>query len=741
MKASTNKVLVLLFGFVLSNRAQNPEWMNFAYSSAPGALCCNGDDIWIGSHGGLIQMNRFTGERTMYNSASGLPGLSVNDILFDIDGKLWAAVWEGGIASFDSESWTVFNPENGSFPSEYVWCLHIDKQGVLWAGTSIAGLCRYNGHSWESIPIEINDENVLYISDIIDCPTGGLWLGTSDGLIRYDDGICEVFSTENMQLPCNRINMLAYDQSNRLWIALGHPCNLDGGLVCLDGGDMVVYSTLNSPLPHDFVYELAVDDDGGIWAATFDGLTRFKDDAWTAVPIDPSFGYENETVSSVLIDPDGGTWAGVHQRGLGFYDGESWIFHSIATMPGIEWNDGVHAIAFDAQGTAWLGTRNDKALMFDGSTWKEIKFSSSEYEWEEVTAILPSAHNQDVFIACEDRLLRVRDGELVREEARFGSTITAMAYDGLDRIWVGTRTTGLYRCESVQFEIIYNYRIIRTDLPSNAISSLCVDKNNNLWIGTNPGYLKDHFDNEGGVASFDGVYFTQYNYENSSLQSNQVSGVACDSGNRIWVTTHGHLHEWNGTEWTLHPVTVQNPPKHLSYEKITIDHNDVKWIGGSYGLYRYDGTDWKRYTTVNSGLPENMIESMAVDAVGNLWIGTANQGFAIYKEGGVVGDFKPYESPVYSIPVQLPQAFRLMNNYPNPFNSTTIIPFQLSEETNVTVDVFDLRGRLVRTLIDGRISAGFHHAAFNATGLSSGPYFFRMQAGNESAVKRMLFVR
>jgi hypothetical protein len=88
-----------------------------------------------------------------------------------------------------------------------------------------------------------------------------------------------------------------------------------------------------------------------------------------------------------------------------------------------------------------------------------------------------------------------------------------------------------------------------------------------------------------------------------------------------------------------------------------------------------------------------------------------------------------------------PGAFSLAQNYPNPFNPTTMISFTLAEPSYVRLEVFDVRGARVATLVDREMTAGGHTAEFNARGLSSGVYFYRLTAGNKTEMKKMVLLR
>jgi len=89
----------------------------------------------------------------------------------------------------------------------------------------------------------------------------------------------------------------------------------------------------------------------------------------------------------------------------------------------------------------------------------------------------------------------------------------------------------------------------------------------------------------------------------------------------------------------------------------------------------------------------------------------------------------------------LPAGFTLQQNYPNPFNATTTISFALSEPQFVYIKVYDLLGREVQTLVNEQRHAGMHAVDFNGSLLSSGIYFYRLQAGYFTESKRMILLK
>jgi N-acetylneuraminic acid mutarotase len=135
------------------------------------------------------------------------------------------------------------------------------------------------------------------------------------------------------------------------------------------------------------------------------------------------------------------------------------------------------------------------------------------------------------------------------------------------------------------------------------------------------------------------------------------------------------------------------------------------------------------------------------------WFGGAVANNKIYvisgsPDGGIsgIGDIWEY-TPSLSTAVrgeasyELPKHLTLEQNYPNPFNPTTVVRYQLPLAGEVTLAVYDLLGREVAVLVNGRMDAGVHEVTFDGSGLSSGVYICRLSAGDIVQSRRLLLLK
>ena len=119
----------------------------------------------------------------------------------------------------------------------------------------------------------------------------------------------------------------------------------------------------------------------------------------------------------------------------------------------------------------------------------------------------------------------------------------------------------------------------------------------------------------------------------------------------------------------------------------------------------------------------------------NLTICTQDLNFGGFFRCGITKTYHYFFDVITEVILQsvsLPNYFTLQQNYPNPFNPSTTIKYALPQASHVSLSVFNTLGQRVSLLVDGKQEAGYHEVNFNASSLTSGVYFYRLQASDPS---------
>jgi hypothetical protein len=156
----------------------------------------------------------------------------------------------------------------------------------------------------------------------------------------------------------------------------------------------------------------------------------------------------------------------------------------------------------------------------------------------------------------------------------------------------------------------------------------------------------------------------------------------------------------------------------------------------------YNGTI--RKTTNNGGNWGSQLSNTTRNLHSVFFYINDNVGYAV-GDSGTILKTTDGGGPIVSVnsqqSAQLSQEFSLWQNFPNPFNPTTVIRYQLPVRSHVILKLYDEIGREVSVLVDGMEQAGFHEASIDGSGLASGMYFYTLIAGEFRSVKKFLLLR
>jgi hypothetical protein len=185
------------------------------------------------------------------------------------------------------------------------------------------------------------------------------------------------------------------------------------------------------------------------------------------------------------------------------------------------------------------------------------------------------------------------------------------------------------------------------------------------------------------------------------------------------------------------------PVELLSFNaEIDIDVVTLKWSTatetnnlGFEVLSSSDNQKWNTLAFINGNGTTTLIHNYQfTDQI-------ETSGIYFYKLKQIDFDGTYKYSNTIEILINSPTKFTLEQNYPNPFNPTTIVKFDLLKDGLVTLEVYDILGRKITTLINEQRTAGRYEQTFDASSLASGVYFYKLQAGDFISAKKMILLK
>ncbi len=214
---------------------------------------------------------------------------------------------------------------------------------------------------------------------------------------------------------------------------------------------------------------------------------------------------------------------------------------------------------------------------------------------------------------------------------------------------------------------------------------------------------------------------------------NSFLGISSSGGNNLIACGYqGFIKKStdDGVTWNTVYTGTSSDTGFFSIKYLDANNIISSGSGGKILKSSNGGLNWVQQL---SGVGSTLLRVVFVNTFTG-WICGRNGVILKTTTGGVVTGFTQSTS-------QLPNKFSLSQNYPNPFNPSTIINYQLTINSFVTLNVYDVNGKLVKELVNEKQSAGNYSVVFDGSGLPSGTYIYRLQEGDFSETKKMVLLK
>ncbi|MBL7127997.1 MAG: T9SS type A sorting domain-containing protein [Ignavibacteria bacterium] len=259
-------------------------------------------------------------------------------------------------------------------------------------------------------------------------------------------------------------------------------------------------------------------------------------------------------------------------------------------------------------------------------------------------------------------------------------------------------------------------------------------------LSTNPGgfpnsgfWNDDHIGQAGAVL--DGLHYKSSPYSMHVYTGQSGSDYLSRPYHNDISSSAGNKYRGGAYIWTPSGFAWQDSSKafiRISFRNT--NHSEISYYDSPY--YEIANSSWQFYELTTGPAPS----------------GTAYIRFIIYlqKPPGTVGQsiinvddclLEDWPNYIKRLHTEIPVNFKLYQNYPNPFNPATLINFDLPKSMFTKLIVYDMLGKEVATLLNEKLNAGSYEVDWDASGYTSGVYFYKLQTGEYSETKRMVYMK
>ena len=490
----------------------------------------------------------------------------------------------------------LWRTEDG-LPNNIVQAITQTGDGYLWVGTR-EGLVRFDGVHFTTVHLS-NDVQPPSINALYE-DAEGLWIGTqSNGLFRLHQGALQQFTPKD-GLRSNTIRTLAAGSSGSLWIlSSSGPMQYSRGRFITPADEQIRGTARN----------ICTARDGTLWAAAGNSLKHYDGRLVTTYTTDN--GLASNATRSVYQARNGDLWIG-YDGGLSRLAGGKFTHYPQGPGPSAM----VSILTEDRHGQLWVGTYAGLYL-FNGTELAGIR--SNDDTHFEYRAIFEDREG-NVWCGGDAGLQRLTPRRFTTFSQKQGLTsdkAVAVCAGTSGSVWIGTWGAGLNEIKNGAVAATYQRA---QGLASDFVHSLCMGRDGSLWIG---------LDYSAGLDRLRDGHFTHFGKE-QGLAAATVTVIQDDAEGQVWVGTRNGLFRLRDGMFTRY-----GPEEGLPNQQVTVlceSHAGGLWIGTPRGLGRWKDGRFER-VPAGADLAGDFIVALHEEADGTLWIGTDGRGLKRLKNG------------------------------------------------------------------------------------------------------------
>ncbi len=501
---------------------------------------------------------------------------------------------------------TVWTQQPEGLPQDTVRAIAQTPDGYLWLGTD-EGLARFDGYEFVRVT---KDDGQLPSNSITSLATGkdgSLWIGTPAGLTRRTGQTMRTYGIQD-GLPNLSISALTAAPDGTLWIiAGGHLTRFDGSKFqsLLRGHDVPLAS----------VRTLAMDGSQRLYVGGSGSVLRMDSSTFRPVLTAPAIPADFPTVS-IHIDRQGTLWA-LGTRGLVARAADG-SMRRYGPHDGIPDSVGQGAILEDREGNLWTGTGN-RLARYDGNGHFLTLTITAEGEPDSIRTLFEDREG-NLWVGSNNGLTRFRDDAFTvygRTEGLPDDGPNTVYEDAKGRVWVGLMDSGvlLLSGEPKKFSEV-------PGAPRNRVFQFRETRAGELLIAAGNGL----------TIWKDGASRTFVPYLDPLGRKYVYDALEGPDG-RIWLALPGGLGQLDGNQYRI--VIEGGPLIDDSFVTLTLAPDGSLWAGTHRGLWSVKGETRQQFTE-RDGLASNQVRTLSADPDGSLWIGTFGGGLSRFRNGTFV---------------------------------------------------------------------------------------------------------